>query len=114
MKWIKNAFALASLLMLFFWSIKDNSYFFEPKNSSPSSIHTVENVKAVGLKQTLTEHSFQHFYKNNTVLLFDITSFYVEVKKNIYLSKFKTFLSRQDHNRCDKVSTLLYPFHFFW
>jgi hypothetical protein len=114
MKWIKNAFALASLLMLFFFSIKDNSYFFEPKNSSPSSIHTVENVKVVGLKQTLTEHSFQHFYKNNTVLLFDITSFYVEVKKNIYVSKFKTFLSRQDHNRCNKVSTLLYPFHFFW
>jgi hypothetical protein len=114
MKWIKNAFALASLLMLFFFSIKDYSYFFEPKNSSPSSIHTVENVKVVGLKQTLTEHSFQHFYKNNTVLLFDITSFYVEVKKNIYVSKFKTFLSRQDHNRCNKVSTLLYPFHFFW
>ncbi len=114
MKWIKNAFALASLLMLFFFSIKDNSYFFEPKNSSPFSIHTVENVKVVGLKQTLTEHSFQHFYKNNTVLLFDITSFYVEVKKNIYVSKFKTFLSRQDHNRCNKVSTLLYPFHFFW
>lgn len=114
MKWIKNAFALASLLMLFFLSIKDNSYFFEPKISSPSSIHTVENVKVVGLKQTLTEHSFQNFYKNNTVFLFDITSFYVEVKKNIYVSKFKTFLSRQDHNRCHKVSTLLYPFHFFW
>ena len=81
MKWIKNAFALASLLMLFFWSIKDNSYFFEPKISSPSSIHTVENVKVVGLKQTLTEHSFQHFFKNNSMLLFDITSFYVEVNR---------------------------------
>lgn len=41
---------------------------------------------------------------NTAILLFS----------NFKENELKIILSNQDINRCDKVSILLFPFHFFW
>lgn len=114
MKWFKNSIALAGLLMLFAWSTKDNSVFSEDFSTPLQTVRSVETVKVVGTKQTIAEHQFQNFVKENARLLFTFLPFHFEEFKLFLTKKFTSFLSRQDHNRCEKVSKLLFPYHFFW
>jgi hypothetical protein len=113
-KWFKNSVALASLLMLFVWGVKDNTFVVE--NSAPTSqtVRSIEMVKVVGTKQTIAEHQFQSVVKNSSAFLLSFSPFILAESSTFLLSKFTSFLSRQDHNRCEKVSKLLFPFHFFW
>lgn len=114
MKWFKNSIALASLLMLFFWSAKDNTFFVENNAPTSQTVRSIEIIKVVATKQTIAEHQFQNVVKESSTFLLSFTPFLIEENKTFFLSKFTTFLSRQDHNRCEKVSMLLFPYHFFW
>lgn len=114
MKWFKNSIALASLLMLFVWSTKDNTFFAENSAASSQTVRSIETVKVVGTKQTITEHQFQSVVKESSTFLLSFLPFLLEESKTFFPSKFTSFLSRQDHNRCEKVSKLLFPYHFFW
>lgn len=114
MKWFKNSLTLASLLMLFVWSSKDKSFFSESNFPSTQSVRSIELVKVVGTKQTIAEHQFQSVVKESATFLISFLPFTLEENKTFFLSKFTSFLSRQDHNRCEKVSKLLFPYHFFW
>ena len=114
MKWFKNSIALASLLMLFVWSTKDNAFFVENNTLTTQSVRSVETVKVIGTKQTIAEHQFQSVVKESSSFLISFLPFVIEKNKTFFLSKFTSFLSRQDHNRCEKVSKLLFPYHFFW
>lgn len=113
MKWYKNSIALASLLMLFVWATKDNTFFTENNSSTTQSVRSVETVKVIGTKQTIAEHQFQNVVKESSTFLISLLPFNLEGSKTFFLSKFTSFLSRQDHNRCEKVSKLLFPYHFF-
>ena len=114
MKWFKNSIALASLLMLFVWGAKDSTFFVESNTPATQSVSSIETVKVVGTKQTIAEHQFQNVVKESSTFLISFLPFVLEESKTFFLSKFTSFLSRQDHNRCEKVSKLLFPYHFFW
>jgi hypothetical protein len=113
-KWFKNSIALASLLMLFVWATKDNTFFTENNSSTTQSVRSVETVKVIGTKQTIAEHQFQNVVKESSTFLLSFLPFLIKESKTFFPSKFSSFLSRQDHNRCEKVSKLLFPYHFFW
>ena len=114
MKWFKNSIALASLLMLFFWSTKDNFFILENYALTTQTVHSIETLKVVGTKQTIAEHQFQSIVKKSSTFLLSFLPFLIKESKTFFPSKFSSFLSRQDQNRCEKVSKLLFPYHFFW
>lgn len=114
MKWFKNSIALASLLMLFFWSAKDSTFFVENNAPTSQTVRSIEIIKVVATKQTIAEHQFQNVVKESSTFLISFLPFVLKENKTFLPSKFTSFLSRQDHNRCEKVSILLFPYHFFW
>ncbi|MCB0443699.1 MAG: hypothetical protein KDC50_06570, partial [Flavobacterium sp.] len=111
MKWFKNSIALASLLALFFWSVKDSTFFEKNNASTSQTVHSIETIKVIGTKQSIAEHQFQSVVKESSSFLISFLPFICEENRTFFLSKFTSFLSRQDHNRCEKVSKLLFPYH---
>lgn len=115
MKWIKNI-ALISVLMTVFlvFGKKDKKTFtidFAPKKS----IEQIDFLKASAfVNQEVSQNSVANSRADLPVYVKWFESFY-----NISFSEFSFFKAtttflRQDINRCEKVSTLLFPFHLFW
>lgn len=115
MKWIKNI-ALISVLMTIFlvFGRKDKKTFafdFTPKKS----IEQIDFLKASAfVNQEINQNSVASSRADLPIYVKWFESFY-----NISFSQFSSFKAtatflRQDINRCETVSILLFPFHLFW
>ena len=115
MKWIKNI-ALISVLMTVFlvFGKKDKKAFtlnFTPKKS----IEQIDFLRASAfVNQEVNQNSVASSRADLPIYVKWFESFY-----NISFSEFSVFKAtttflRQDINRCENVSVLLFPFHLFW
>lgn len=115
MKWFKNSALLASLFILFLFGSQSHATPEEKSSDKEQQIQSIEFIKSVGKLQSVGENQIQVVVKKNTTTTYSkYFQFFFEKKFTFLLPKFTTFLSRQDHNRCEKVSKYLFPFHFFW
>ncbi|MBA4154486.1 hypothetical protein [Flavobacterium sp.] len=113
-KWLKNSALLASLLMLFLFGLQSQATPKEKSIDTEQRLQSVETIKSVGTFQSVAESQIQFVVKENTTTYSKHFQFLFEKQVTFLPTKFRTFLSRQDHNRCEKVSKNLFPFHFFW
>jgi|GEM_PF-6215996 len=73
-----------------------------------------EGLHATAFLQPETAHHIVAPVKSFSFLVARLSDFLeTNFTQSIRLSLTKTFLS-QDINRCEAVSLLLFPFHFFW
>jgi hypothetical protein len=113
-KWLKNSALLASLLMLFLIGLQSHATPEEKSSNKEQQIQSIEFIKSVGTLQSVAESQIQVVVKENATTYSKHFQFLFEKQVTFLPTKFRTFLSRQDHNRCEKVSKNLFPFHFFW
>ncbi|HQV36153.1 MAG TPA: hypothetical protein PLC36_07545 [Flavobacterium sp.] len=115
MKWFKNSALLASLFILFLFGLQSHATPEEKSSNKEQQIQSIEFIKSLGTLQSVGENQIQVIVKENTTTTYSKHfQFFFEKQVTFLPTKFRTFLSRQDHNRCEKVSKHLFPFHFFW
>ncbi len=114
MKWIKNSALLAGLFILFLFGSQSHATPEEKSSDKGQQLQSIEFIKSVGTLQSVGENQIQIVKENTTTTYSNYFQLFFEKKFTFLLPKFTTFLSRQDHNRCEKVSKHLFPFHFFW
>jgi hypothetical protein len=113
-KWLKNSALLASLLMLFLIGLQSQASPKEKNIDTEQRLQSVKIIQSVGTFQSVAENQIQVVVKENATTYSKHFQFLFEKQVTFLPTKFRTFLSRQDHNRCEKVSKNLFPFHFFW
>lgn len=100
--------------MLFLFGLQTQATPKEKSIDTEQRLQSVETIKSVGTLQSVVESQIQFVVKENTTSYSKHFEFFFEKQVTFLPTKFRTFLSRQDHNRCEKVSKNLFPFHFFW
>jgi len=114
-KQLKNSFLLASLALLFFLGNQPKAEaIVSLKENTTKQFQSTEIIQSVGTIQLIAEPFSYSFVKDNTLKIGSFVQFLPLKDFTFFVGKFPNFLSRQDHNRCEKVSKLIFPFHFFW
>lgn len=115
MKQLKNSLLLASLALLFFLGNQPKAATVVSfTENTTKQFQSTEIIQSVGTIQLIAEPFSYSFVKDNTQKIGSFFQFLPLTDFTFFVGKFPNFLSRQDHNRCEKVSKLLFPFHFFW
>jgi len=113
-KYIKNSVLFAIVVLLFVLGNQTQAVANVLNEEASKEFHQTEIQQSVGTLQLLSETFSFQFVKENKNQARSLFFFYPEGTIAFFKSNFPNFLSRQDHNRCEKVSKLLFPFHFFW
>lgn len=114
-KQLKNSFLLASLALLFFLGNQPKAEAVVSfTENTTKQFQSTEIIQSVGTIQLIAEPFSYSFVKDNTLKIGSFVQFLSLKDFTLFVGKFPNFLSRQDHNRCEKVSKLIFPFHFFW
>lgn len=114
-KQLKNSLLLASLALLFFLGNQPKATAVVSfAENTTKQFQSTEIIQSDGTIQLISEPFSFSFVKDNTLKIGSFFQFLPLKDFTLIVGKFPNFLSRQDHNRCEKVSKLLFPFHFFW
>lgn len=115
MKWVRNIALFSVFLVVFLFVNTNEGKAFGTIQTNKKSIEEVDFLKTSALvNQETSIHSLSNPRADLPVYAKWFESYY-----NISFSGFSTckataaFL-KQDINRCQNVSILLFPFHFFW
>lgn len=115
MNWIRKTITLIGLFLIFLvaFSATGNAMHAKiEKQSSPKfSLEHIQNTAFIQ-PQPLYTVSLQIEKESNPVIKWQSVFFNLNTKV-AKLSCLNSYLN-QDINRCEKVSILLFPFHFFW
>lgn len=115
MKWIRKTNIFIGLTIVFLFAFSANNVPItkiqveKPESSlSIDSIHSSVFIEPQASNsntspQKITNFSFSKYYEN-----------YLEAIADIKIRNSFTLFANQDINRCEMVSTLLFPFHIFW
>lgn len=115
MKWVKNSLGLLLLFVAFFWNAQAISFptqiFTHPTETVESTavqkqITTTNRISEPQISVVLKNHFSTNLCFTQPDNLFTFGSFH-EISKPIPFST-------QDINRCQNVSVLLFPYHFYW
>ena len=115
MKWIKNIALISVLMTVFLVFGKKDKKAFTLNFTSKKSIEQIDFLKASAfVNQEINQNSVASSRSDLPIYVKWFESFY-----NISFSEFSVFKAtatflRQDINRCENVSVLLFPFHLFW
>lgn len=115
MNWIRKTISFIVLLVIFLvaFSATGNAMHIKiEKQSSPKfSLEHIQNTAFIQPQSVYTV-ALQLEKESNPVIKWQSTFLTLNIKV-AKLSCFNSYLN-QDINRCEKVSILLFPFHFFW
>ena len=114
MKYIKNSVLFAIVVLLFVLGNQTQAVANVVNEEASKQFHQTEILQSVCTLPLLSETFSFQFVKENKKQNSNLSFFSSEEAITFFRSNFPNFLSRQDHNRCEKVSKLLFPFHFFW
>lgn len=115
MKWIKNIALISVLMTVFLVFGKNDKKTFALDFTPKKSIEQIDFLKASAfVNQEVNQNSVASSRADLPIYAKWFESFY-----NISFSEFSVFKAtatflRQDINRCENVSILLFPFHIFW
>jgi hypothetical protein len=114
MKWIKKIALISVLMTVFLVFGKENKKTFTIDYATKKSIERVDFLKNSAY---ISQEIAQNLVGSRADLQIYIKWF--ESFYNIGFSEFSIFKAsatflRQDINRCENVSILLFPFHLFW
>ena len=114
MKCIKHSFIFASLIALFLLGLTPSATPVVKSTSKEQRLQTADSIKSVGLIQSISENQQQVVSKENKTSFSTYFLHSVEVPSLFVIRTFTPFLAQQDINRCESVSKLLFPYHYFW
>lgn len=115
MNWIQKTVVFIGLSIILLFALTANQSPVEKiqleKSSasfSPDTIHSSVFIQpqatgTFGLDYKTTDHTIVKYFEN-----------FLIVTPDFKVSTFFTPYAKQDINRCEMVSLLLFPFHFFW
>lgn len=113
-KWIKHSVVLASLIALFVLGSTSTVIPVEKNVSKEQRLQSAESIQSVGLIQSISENQQQVVSKVNKTSFSNYFLHLFEVSAIFIIKPFSLFLAQQDINRCESVSKLLFPYHYFW
>ncbi|SDJ70888.1 hypothetical protein [Flavobacterium noncentrifugens] len=104
----------AIVAALFFISYEKQILVIEVTSEKPQSFYGDEGLHSLAFIQPQAEHHVVSENKTGNVFYAKWFSNHIGFKPIFkVLNPFKTFFL-QDANRCESVSLLIFPFHFFW
>lgn len=115
MKWIKNIVLISVLMTVFVVFGKEDKKTFTIDYATKKSIERIDFLKTSAyINQEINQNSVASSRADLPIYVKWFESFY-----NISFSEFSVFKAtttflRQDINRCENVSILLFPYHLFW
>ncbi|HEX9152627.1 MAG TPA: hypothetical protein VF842_11120 [Flavobacterium sp.] len=115
MDWIRKTVVFIGLSIVFLFALTAKPSPIEKVQSekssasfSPDSIHSSvfiqpQATSTFGVQYTTTDYALVKYFEN-----------FLVATPAFKVSTFFTSYAKQDINRCEMVSLLLFPFHFFW
>jgi hypothetical protein len=115
MNWIRKTliFIGLSIVFLFVYSANESAVAkiqVEKQNSSFS-------VDAIHSSVFIQPQASSAFPSSHKTIDFSVSKYFenfLAVIPDLKIGKYFTLFANQDINRCEMVSLLLFPFHFFW
>lgn len=115
MKWIKNIALFSVFLIAFLFANTSEGKVIGAVQNNKKSIEQVDFLRASAfVNQEISIHSISNPRADLPVYAKWFESYYDISFSGFSTCKATAAFLRQDINRCDKVSILLFPFHFFW
>lgn len=114
MKWLKHSIVLGSIIALFVMGFSCNVTSIDKVSTQKQQFNSADSIQSVGLIQTISAGQTQVVVKENKS---SFSNFFINLLEKPALlvgSTFTPSLTQQDINRCESVSKLLFPYHFFW
>ncbi|MDI5897292.1 hypothetical protein [Flavobacterium yafengii] len=115
MNWFRKTVVFIGLLIAFLFALSASeapipSIQLEKSNSSVSvgSIHSSDFI------QPQVSNTFTSYHKTPDYTIAKYLENFLIAIPDFKISTFFIRFAKQDINRCEMVSLLLFPFHFFW
>ncbi|TDE51084.1 hypothetical protein [Flavobacterium sp. GT3P67] len=101
------------IAFLFAFSANENSIHTIQLEKSSSSV-SVDSIHSSDFLQPQVSNTFTSYHKTPDYTIAKYLENFLIVIPDFKLSTFFIRFAKQDINRCEMVSLLLFPFHFFW
>jgi hypothetical protein len=115
MNWIRKTIIFTRLLIVFLFAYSANeSAVAKIQAEQQSSSFSIDGIHSSVFIQPQTSSVFTSSHKT---LDFSVSKYFenfLVVIPDLKIGKYFTLFANQDINRCEMVSLLLFPFHFFW
>lgn len=115
MKFFKNILVLSAIAFALFFITNEKQDFAASITSEKSeSTYNAEGLHALAFLQPQSEHHVVSENKTGNAFFAKIIHNPLALASGfVVLKPFQKFLF-QDNDRCESVSLLIFPFHFFW
>jgi len=114
-KLLKKIFVFSAILAaLYFISYEKQPQFFAAQNEKQDSFFGDEGLHSIPFIQPQADHNIVSNSKGGNTVFIKWFQEYLNLIPDFTLLKSASRFVSQDTNRCEKVSLLLFPFHFFW
>jgi hypothetical protein len=115
MNWIRKTIIFIGLSIAFLFALSANkAVVSEIPSEKTESSFTIDGIHSSVFIQPQASSTFT---APNKTLDFSVLKYFenlLVVIPDLKIGKFLTAFAKQDINRCEMVSLLLFPFHYFW
>lgn len=115
MNWFRKTVVFIGLLMafLFVFSANEAPIHTIQSEQSNSSV-SVDSIHSSDFIQPQVSNPFTSYHKTPDYTIAKYLENFLIAIPDFKISPFFIRFAKQDINRCEMVSLLLFPFHFFW
>jgi hypothetical protein len=115
MNWFRKTLAFVGLLIVFLFAFNVNEATVDSiKIEKSSSSVSVDNIHSSDFIQPQVSNTFTSYHKTLDYSIARYLENFLNVIPDFKISTIYLRFAKQDINRCQMVSLLLFPFHFFW
>ena len=115
MDWIRKTLVFIGLSIAFLFAAHANKTFVEKiQQEKTDSSFSVDSIHSSVFIQPQANNSFASTQKNPDFSVSKYFENYLVVIPDLKIVTLFTPFANQDINRCEMVSLLLFPFHYFW
>ncbi|MBC7747233.1 MAG: hypothetical protein H7Z76_01405 [Methylotenera sp.] len=115
MNWFRKTLVFIGLSIAFLFAFNANDVTVDSnKIEKSSSLVSVDSIHSSDFIQPQVSSTFTSYPKTPDYTIAKYLENFLNVILDFNCSTFFIRFAKQDINRCEMVSLLLFPFHFFW
>ncbi|TDE43963.1 hypothetical protein E0I26_10100 [Flavobacterium rhamnosiphilum] len=115
MNWFRKTLVFIGLLIAFLFAFSANETPIHTTQSEKSSSSvSVSSIYSSDFIQPQVSNTFTSYHKTPDYSIVKYLANFLIAIPDFKISTFFIRFAKQDINRCEMVSLLLFPFHFFW
>ena len=115
MNWFRKTLVFIGLLIAFLFAFSaSEAPIHTIKSEKSSSSVSVDSIHSSDFIQPQVSNTFTSYHKTPDYTIAKYLENFLIVIPDFKIRTFFIRFAKQDINRCEMVSLLLFPFHFFW